>query len=640
MKNQYSYINRDISWLSFNHRVLEEAKDETVSIKDRLRFVGIYWSNLDEFYGVRVSMYRNAVVKHKKMRDVSNPAKTLSTINSIVSNHMLEMSTILRDMLIPELKRSGVNFHIDQPADDDFSRKYFLRVIIPYLQPVFITKRTRVFLRNNRPYFALKMYSKGGHRPVYALVMLPLRDLARFVELPRDEQRHIVFLDDIIRANIGELFPGYDIVGMWLIKALRDADIDVDDASDIVFQLKENLSLRQTGVVASLYHDRDIAPDLLRCLKQTFGFSVRELVETGRYLSLKHLYDFPIENTTPQKPVIEALMHNNELLVHYPYHKFDHVINALKKASRDKHVEDIKITLYRLAKDSKIVDALIDCARNGKNVTAFVELKARFDEENNLTVSEKMKQAGIRVIYSIPHLKVHAKLLLIDRSKRSVAYLSTGNFNECTARQYTDHALFTCNKDIVDDVRNIFLGLEQQRAVGDCKKILVTKYNMQERLIEMIDEQIKSNNGYILLKMNGLQNRLLINKLYEASRAGVKIDLIIRGICCLVPDEEYSKNIRIKRIVDGYLEHGRVYVFGRQNPKVYISSADWLNRNIERRIEVAFPIENHTYRNELLDILALQMRDEHQGEIFHSQQHIYEYLSHKKDVEELLNRYK
>ncbi|MCQ2226525.1 MAG: polyphosphate kinase 1 [Bacteroidales bacterium] len=648
MSFRYKYFNRDISWLAFNYRVLEEAKDTTLPLYEQMSFLAIYSSNLDEFYRVRVAEYRNSAEIGRSMDEVSNPKIVLSRINHIVSEHIVEMSDILKNQIAPSLLKHGVRLYLgempESPEHLKFVRDYFYREVIPYLQPVLLTKGTRTFLRDNRPYLALKLYSNSKRsrlakhpHPSYALVKLPLKDppffndLPRFVELPEsDGLKHIMFLDDVIRLNLHELFPGYDIAGAWSIKVSRDADLGVDLVEgDIVEVIKQNLSRRSTGEPSSFYHDRNIDAEMLKYLRKTFNFKESEIVASGRYLNLHHLTQFPkeliksetlppIQQIRPRSlqtlSMFDAIRQRDHVL-HFPYQSFDYVIRLINEAAINPDVEEIKVTQYRVATNSAVVNSLIAAANNDKKVTVFVELKARFDEKNNLELSELMKEAGIKIIYSIPGLKVHAKMALIRcRNGVDFAYLSTGNFNEKTARQYTDHGLFTADKTITSDLVQAFDFLENQNHLPELQRLMLTQVNLKASVIKLIDGEIdavrRGEEGYILLKMNGLQHRELIAKLYEASMAGVKIDLIIRGICCLVPDQPYSQNIRIIRIVDRFLEHGRVWVFGRDGVRgMYLTSSDWMNRNLKRRIEMAFPIDNQSIRKEILDILELQLAD-------------------------------
>jgi len=644
----HQFFNRDISWLSFNHRVLEEAKDENLPLFERLKFMAIYSNNLDEFYKVRVAEYRNAAADPKSFPDIPNAEKMLEKINSTVSQHWIEFSQILKEAILPQMHLNGLFLHYksypSSPVHLKFIREYFNTELTPYVQPVLLNKGTRTFLRDNRLYLAIKLFKKTkneatskNRKPRYALIKLPTNEAPRFVELPQvDSQHHIVFLDDVVRYNLQELFPGFDVVGSWGLKLARDADLGIEDefGGDLIERIKENLAKRKIGKPAGFLHDRNIPIDLLYYLQDMFGINSNELVPTGTYLNSHDFFNFPTYNAPhlvwkAPKPIhpfeledagsmFEAIK-RKERVLHYPYHSFKYVIQFLHEAATDPKVEEIKLTQYRVANNSEVVSALIAAAHNKKKVTVFVEVKARFDEENNLYFAHQMEQAGIKIIYSIPGLKVHAKMALVLRRvngirKRSFAYLSTGNFNEKTARLYTDHGFFTCNDEYLDDMENLFRYLEKQKEKPEMNKLLVTKINLRKAIMDRINREIElaqsGKKGYILLKMNGIQNKNLINKLYEASTAGVKIDLIVRGICCLVPDQSYSKNIRVLRLVDSFLEHPRIWVFGNDGQKeMFLSSADWLNRNINRRIETAFPIEKEELKNEILDILEMQLKD-------------------------------
>lgn len=650
MARGYKYFNRDISWLSYDHKVLESALSEDISIGEALNFVSFHSSNLDEFYSVRVSEYRKAVYNEERVNEVSNPAAILQRINNNVSQQMQHAHEIVSTHICDRLRSLGVHLHFGElpsaPAHLIFMRSFFEREIVPNTQPVLLGKGTLVFLRDNRPYFAVKLTSrksgKQGKKNDYSLVRLPQTELPRFVTLPQigDGMTHIVFIDDIIRANLQELYPGYIVEGAWSIKICRDADLGISDdfIGDLAEEIRDNLTLRKTGAPSAFYHDSETPPDLLKILKKTFCFSESEMVKCGRYLNLHDMSRLPIPDRgysltnlpsiVPKRlqvsPSLFDTIQHGDFMLHYPYQSFDYVIRLLNEAAHDPDVREIKVTQYRVATNSAVVESLIDAALANKKVTVVVELKARFDEKNNLMMAERMKAAGISIIYSIPGLKVHAKVALIlrgDGNRQSVAYISTGNFNETTARSYTDHGLFTADTAIIEDLRVLFEFLEKKSscekpatAVPTMRKLLVTQINLEQNLMEMIDNEMEiaknGGNAHITLKMNGLQYRPLIDKLYEASQAGVRIDIIIRGICCLVPEQPYSKNIRLTRLVDTYLEHGRVWAFGPDGSRgVYITSSDWLNRNIRKRIEVAVPIVNTAVKHELMQILNLQVAD-------------------------------
>ncbi len=650
MSQPVKYFNRDISWLSFNYRVLEEAADTDLPIYERLKFLAIYSSNLDEFFKVRVTEYKYNFdpeeVEHTKNM---TPSRVINEITTVVDSHLLEFKKIFND-IIEELENEGLILYQGEypshPTHQEFIKDYFYIRVLPYLQPIIITKGVRSFLRDNKLYLAIKLFranktdgkqKKKKRRARYAIVKLPTNDLPRFIKLPVvDEKHHYLFIDDLVRFNLQYLFPGYDIDSSYSIKLLRDADLGIKDefSGDLVEKIKKNLNMRLIGEPALFTYDRKIPADFLNVLKDTFYLHKKDILAGDRYLNFQDFFDFP----NPFSPNLELLrpqpVHPKSLeeigsmfkavklkdrLLHYPYQSFDYLLRFLNEASLDSKVEEIKLTQYRVAHDSAVVNALISAARNGKKVSVFVEVKARFDEENNLHTARIMEEAGIKIIYSLPGLKVHAKMALVIRRsnelrKRSYAYLSTGNFNEKTARLYSDFGYFTSKEEIILELEALFNHLENQKTKPKFKKLLVTQFNFKKELIAKIDNEIKTakegGNGYILLKMNGLQNKNFINKLYEASMAGVKIDLIIRGICSVVPEQPFSKNIKIIRIVDSNLEHSRIWVFNNNgNKEIFMTSADWMNRNINRRIEIAFPIEEENMKNLVLQILDLQLND-------------------------------
>ncbi len=684
MPIEQKFFNRDISWLSFNHRVLDEAKDTSLPLFERLKFLAIYSNNLDEFYKVRVAEYRNATQHPEGYPDIPNARETLEKINQTVGQYWIEYSKIFKGEILPLMEKNKIILHLEnypeKPEHTQFIKTFFHRELIPYCQPVLLNKGTRSFMRDNRLYLAVKLYRKRKkqdkkgkkRRARYALIKVPTNDHSRFIKLPEiDNQHHFIFLDDALRFGLPELFPGYDVVGSWGVKIARNADLGIDDEfwGDLVEKIRKNLTLRKTGTPAGLYHDRAIPADVLQFLMHSFDIKPIELVETGSYQNLHDFFNFPNpfapklqwQAPKPIKPyqlekagsMFEAIKHKERVL-HYPYHSFNYVIQFLREAATDDKVEEIKVTQYRVASNSEVVGALIFAAHNKKKVTVFVEVKARFDEANNLYFAHQMEKAGIKIIYSIPGLKVHAKMALAIRRlngerKRSFAYLSTGNFNEKTARLYADHGYFTCNDAYLDDMEALFHYLEDQSSKPTLNKLLITQINLRKGIMDRINNEIdlskRGKKGYILLKMNGIQNKNLISKLYEASQAGVKVDLIVRGVCCLVPEQEFSKNIRVVRLVDSYLEHARIWVFGNDNNKeMFLSSADWLNRNINRRIEIAFPMENPELKGEILNILEMQLNDnvklcqidknlnnirlKDNNPKRRAQQKIYEYLQH------------
>lgn len=643
------YFNRDISWLSFNHRVLEEAKSKNNPLFERLKFLAIYSSNLDEFYKVRVAEYKYDV-DYDELDDPNSdsPVKVVREINRIVREQLEEFSRIFHEEILTEMRKEGIILYQGNmppdPEHQQFIREYFYREVIPYLQPILLTKGTRSFLRDNRLYLAIRLYRKkrgadngSNRRPRYALVKLPYTDVKRFIRLPdKDGCYHFLFLEDLVRFNLQELFPGYDIDSSYCVKLLRDADLGIKDefSGNLVEKIRKNLGRRKVGEPALFTYDRSIPEDFLAFLQDVIGVYKEDLLAGERYLNFQDFFSFPnpfaprlqLNHPQPIHPYeleqigsMFAAIREKDRILHYPYQSFDYLIKFLNEAAQDPKVYAIKVTQYRVASNSAVVNSLISAARNGKQVSVFVEVKARFDEENNLTLARLMSEAGVRIIYSLPGLKVHAKLALVLRRsgnerKRSFAYLSTGNFNEKTARQYADHGFFTCKEDIIRDLENLFSYFENPKFRPEFTKLWVTRFNFKNELRKRIDREIElarqGKKGYILVKLNGIQNKPLINLLYKASEAGVKIDMIIRGICCLVPNQKFSRNINLRRIVDSYLEHGRIIVFGNNgDPEVYLTSADWMNRNINRRIETTFPVEDEDIKKELFDILDLQLRD-------------------------------
>jgi polyphosphate kinase len=629
--------------------VLEEAKSKNNPLFERLKFLAIYSSNLDEFYKVRVAEYKYDV-DYDELDDPNSdsPVKVVREINRIVREQLEEFSRIFHEEILTEMRKEGIILYQGNmppdPEHQQFIREYFYREVIPYLQPILLTKGTRSFLRDNRLYLAIRLYRKkrgadngSNRRPRYALVKLPYTDVKRFIRLPdKDGCYHFLFLEDLVRFNLQELFPGYDIDSSYCVKLLRDADLGIKDefTGNLVEKIRKNLGRRKVGEPALFTYDRSIPEDFLAFLQDVIGVYKEDLLAGERYLNFQDFFSFPnpfaprlqLNHPQPIHPYeleqigsMFAAIREKDRILHYPYQSFDYLIKFLNEAAQDPKVYAIKVTQYRVASNSAVVNSLISAARNGKQVSVFVEVKARFDEENNLTLARLMSEAGVRIIYSLPGLKVHAKLALVLRRsgnerKRSFAYLSTGNFNEKTARQYADHGFFTCKEDIIRDLENLFSYFENPKFRPEFTKLWVTRFNFKNELRRRIDREIElarqGKKGYILVKLNGIQNKPLINLLYKASEAGVKIDMIIRGICCLVPNQKFSRNINLRRIVDSYLEHGRIIVFGNNgDPEVYLTSADWMNRNINRRIETTFPLEDEDIKKELFDILDLQLRD-------------------------------
>jgi polyphosphate kinase len=689
---KYQYINRDISWLSFNFRVLQEAMDKTLPIYERIKFLAIYSNNTEEFYQVRVSYYKH-MIRHENefpkqhFREV-DPVGTIRQINEIVTNQQSIFHLLFEQEILPALRDNGIivvrnSDHLSE-EQIEYIREVFYSNILTSIQPVLLVKsKVRPFLKTGQPYMAISMVSrdsnKSRQKERYGIIKIPTdHNISRFVQLPGMNGKHyIMFLEDVIMRHIDAIFPGYKVKNWYSLKLTRDADMDYDEyeGDDLIDAIDRIRSLRSVGKPNRFQFDRAMPQKLLDYLTSSFHVSKDILVMGGTRHNFRDFFSFPnpaypkyeLESLPPvpipalanQKKPIAALISKKDYLLNVPYQPFEHYLRFLREASTDPTVKEIKATQYRVSDHSVVVNSLIAAAENGKKVTVFVELKARFDEEANLKWANEMTKAGIRIIYSIPNLKVHAKIALVIRKKGAKygdqAYLGTGNFNEKTARLYGDHGLFTSNPEVVSEVKDLYRHLEDQDLRPDFKHILVPGFNMIPRFLQLIDLEIKNVKkgkiGYILIKMNGLQDQEMVDSLYRASEAGVKIDLIIRGVCTLKTNQSYSKNIRVIRIVDRYLEHARIFVFlNNGDHQVFLGSADWMKRNLRRRVECVFPIYDPELKKELIDILNIQLSDnvkaceidEHlrnnrivtKGPDIRAQLAIYEYLKNKYSIPE------
>lgn len=654
---EYQFFKRDISWLSFNYRVLLEADDDSLPLYERINFISIYSSNLEEFYKIRVADHK-AIATGKTPEDdesVQSAIELVDEINREVNRQLEDRIRIYETKILPALRKHHIIFYQSRQVEDfhqEFVSRFFREEIFPYLAPVPVTKDQIIsFLRDNRLYLAVRLYQKDmpDAKPEYFVMKLPYSKVPRFIELPKKgKDYYLMFIEDIIKANLTTIFPGYRVDSSYCIKISRDADILIDDATssnEIIEQLKTKVKKRKTGAVCRFVYDRAMPADFLEFLVDAYRIDRNELVPGDKHLNLEDLRRLPNPNLKPiQKPQPMKLNCLNEresvfdyveqrdLLLHYPYHSFEHFIHFLYEAVHEPTVKEIMVTQYRVAENSAVINTLIAAAQNGKKVTVFVELKARFDEENNLATAAMMEKAGIRIIYSIPKLKVHAKVALILRKDpaghklTSYAYISTGNFNEKTATLYADCGLFTCNAVIVNDLYNLFRTLQGKQKAPVFHRLLVARFNLIPELNRLIDREIAlakaGKGGRIILKMNALQDPVMISRLYEASEAGVEIDLIVRGICCLIPGQAYSRHIRVTRIVDTFLEHARVWYFDNGGkPQLFLGSPDWMRRNLYRRIEAVVPVLDPALRQELTDMLEIQLADKRKACFVDAQQH-------------------
>lgn len=655
--NKYVFLNRDLSWLSFNHRVLMEAGDKTVPLYSRISFLSIFSSNLDEFFRVRMpSIFAFTSIESKKISIAEEyPKDLVQQVQTTVHLQLEEFGRILKKQILPELAENNIWLYYDDPIRSEHIetvREFFLSKVLSFLQPIILRKENQadVFLDNNALYFIVDMEAEnqpGVH--AYALLNIPSANLPRFSELPMlGDDHYILFLDDVIRENLQEVFPAFTIKGAWGIKLTRDAEMSIGDEfiGDLAEKIEKQLEKREVGHATRLLYDQTMPAEVKDFVQKYLLLKNEEMVEGGRYHNLKDLGSFPNPSkgklTHPNWPssahtgfdnhrsIFQSIAEKEKLL-HLPYHSYNYILRFFNEAAIDPNVKEIYITLYRVAADSHIVNALISAAKNGKKVTVFVELKARFDEANNLKWSKKMKAAGIKIINSIPGLKVHAKVALVKRMEnlpegqsgkvsKNYSFMATGNFNEATGRFYTDHVLFTSNKEFGIELGWLFDYLQSRKQPADYMKIpfehlLVSQFNLIKRFDKLIEREIKNAKkgrpASIIIKLNNLQERAMIEKLYEASLAGVKVQLLVRSVCSLAPGVEVqSDNITVHRIVDRYLEHARVFVFHNNGePQYFMGSADWMNRNLHSRIEVVFPVYDQKFGEELNQILQLQLND-------------------------------
>ena len=642
-------IIRDISWLSFNSRVLQEAADETVPLKERIKFLGIVSNNLDEFFRVRVAALKRMIElgNKAKMHLEVNPGNILDEIQEKVIIQQTEFERVWNEIL-RELKKEKI-FLVDDKKlsanQQKFVLEYFNEEVRSYIVPLMIESIQGFPILNDKSiYLACKLSKTDKTIPQkFALVSVPARRLSRFIILPsKAGEQHIILLEDIIRFCLPNIFSffGYDRFSAHTIKVTRDAEIDIDNdlSTSLIQKIEKGLKNRKKGKPVRLVFDKDIDPSLLSYLIKRLGLSHKDnIIAGGRIHNFKDFINFP-ESVFPQKnsrkkPFTHPMLkHANsvtnmvlekDVMLHFPYHSFDSVIDLLREAAIDPDVISIKVTCYRLAERSKVVNALTNAVRNGKHVTAMIELRARFDEEANLEWKNVLEEAGVKVLIGVPDLKIHAKLCLIKKRVNNVTthygFVSTGNLNEKTALVYSDHCLLTSDRNIMADVNRIFTYLEnpktREQFLKACKTLIVSPAHMRRLISLFINKEIKAAKNKkpaaITLKLNSLSDDNLIEKLHDAAKAGVEVKMVIRGICCMLTEnKKFKVPVQAISIIDEYLEHARVMIFhngGKE--KVYISSADWMVRNIDHRLEAACPILEKEIQEEIKDLLNIQLSD-------------------------------
>lgn len=627
------FFDRDLSWLSFNGRVLDEAAKESVPLFERIRFLSIYSSNLDEFYRVRVP----ALMALQKIHRESTGGSLYAEASSVINRQQEYYGYLLQQEILPALREYGCHLLYNEPVPEHLLpllTDYFYTQIAGFLQPVLLSEKSEFFPENNQLYIATIIQVPGKDEELY-LINVPNNDLPRFWKAGN----HIVFLEDIIKNCLECLFPGIEIKGAWNLKITRDAELDLQDEyeEDIAEKIEKQLAKRDKGFATRFLYEPGIPLRQLQHIIDRFNLRKASVVEGGRHHNLKDLASLPVPASGisyPSWPAAEVKPSSSSLrlidaitagdmMIHPPYQSYNTVLRFFNEAAIDTSVEEVYTTLYRVASDSRIAQALISAAKNGKTVTVLVELKARFDEANNIRWAKRMKAAGVKINYSNNALKVHAKIALVKRRHEThpfIGLLATGNLNESTARFYTDHILLTAFQPMLMEMKMLFefLGKRKKPDASDMipfEHLLVAQFNLQQRFLSLIDREISfAEQGLpatICIKLNNLEEEVMINKLYEASNAGVEIRLIVRGICRLVPGVQgQSLNISVKRIVDRYLEHGRVFIFHNNGQEeIFLGSADWMNRNIYRRIEVCFPVYDPALKLQLRKMIDLQWQD-------------------------------
>jgi len=646
MKN---IIPRDISWLSFNARVLQEANDAGVPLKERIRFLGIFSNNLDEFFRVRVATLKRMIQlggKKTNMHLEEKPQQILDEIQTIVLEQQSEFNRIWEGLL-EELKKEKIFFVNETQLNKEqkiFVKKFFEEQVRSNIIPLMIESLPQLpYLREKSIYLGVVMHKKeSAYDHKYSLIEVPSKSVGRFILLPSPagEQR-IILLEDVVRFNLPYIFSyfGYDHFSAHVFKVTKDAEIDIDNdvTTTFVQKIQHGLKNRRKGKPVRFVYDKEMHAGLLEHLMKRLSLSRKDnIIPGGRIHNFRHFMDFPdvfkTKNTRRQPFTHPALQHllrvtdvivEKDVMLHFPYHSFNSVIDLLREAAIDPEVITIKITAYRLASNSKVINALINAVRNGKEVIVMLELRARFDEEANLEWKDILEVEGVKVLIGIPTMKIHAKLCLIKKrsGKKTIQYgfVSTGNLNEKTANVYGDHCLLTSNRNIMADINRIFRFIETPKAginhLKACKTLVVCPTGMRRQLVQLINTEIKharaKKTAGITVKLNSFSDTQLINKLYEAAAAGVEVKMVVRGIFCAQTEQKKLKHhMHAISIVDEYLEHARVLIFHNSGKeKVYISSADWMVRNLDHRVEAAALITDEYIKQELKDIIHIQLRD-------------------------------
>lgn len=631
MLKEDKFFDRDLSWLSFNYRVLMEAMDMSLPLLERLKFIAIFSSNLDEFFRVRVASIRHLILIDKRKiykRIDFEPQALLTKILSEVDQQLEQYGATFREILDALSKEDLVICTDTEKIPKEIAPEllyYFKTHVAAYLKPEYIDSEEELFLDNQAIYLAIRFDSNE-----HSILKIPTDKLPRFFKTKHQEQTIFVFLDDVIRMHLDIIFPEKSIIECRSIKLNKDADLQIDDeySGDLVEKIEKQINKRNLGVPSRFLFDMHMSKEHLGVLAEKLHIEEDDLTSGGRYHNLNDLFQISggkAELEYPKLPHISipkldkarslfGLIEKKDQIFHFPYHSYDYILQFFNEAAIDPDVEEINVTFYRMAKKSIIAEALISAANNGKKVGVFMEVKARFDEENNLIWAKRMGDAGIKITYSLPGLKVHAKVALIKKKEQMFGFFGTGNLNENTSEIYCDHGLLSANPEMTKELSQVFEFLHTGEKPVEFNQLIVSQFGALERFVSFIDQEIvhaeAGKKAEIIVKMNNLQEQTLISKLYEAAEKGVGVRLIVRSICCLVPNE----TIKVKRLVDRYLEHARMFYFYNDGAEdLYMGSSDWMNRNLHRRVEVSFPIHSKKIKKEILHIVNLQWADDVNG---------------------------
>jgi len=642
-------VNRELSWLSFNERVLQEAMDVLVPIIERLRFLGIYSNNMDEFYRVRVANVKRLVgIKNAAVQGYKGSASELleDIREEVMRQRKMFDKTYLE--IVAQLEKEGVYQLTEKNLSEKHKRelsRFFHSELKHEIVPIILNpKNAFPKLQDKHIYLAIRLKKSSTKKVQYAYIQIP-STYSRFYQIKDQDKTYFILVDDIIRLHLDSIFSIFeaDELEAFTFKFTRDAELNLDDDLSVSYidKMEKSLQNRKKGEPVRFVYDRNMPEDLKKYLLKSLNLrDGLNAIPGGRYHNFKDFADFPdfgkknliYEKLPPldHPDLVNAkryleVFDKKDILLHFPYQKFDYVVDTLREAAIDPDVKSIKLNVYRLAKNSQIMNALLSAVSNGKEVVVVFELQARFDEENNLYWAERMKEQGAKVIFGVPGLKVHSKLLQITRLVKGkeviTAYVGTGNFNEKTARIYSDIGIFTTNKSICQEIRKVFNLMENNMERSTYRSLLLSPFNSRRKLTALIQNEIdnakKGLKSGIKIKINNLVDDGMIEKLYQASDAGVPIQMNVRGVCSLVPDKKHSKNIEVISIVDRFLEHARFIIFENNGkPLFYISSADWMERNLDKRIEVGAPVLDELLQNELQTIFGIQWSDNQKSRIF------------------------